>query len=79
MDFKDFFTHQEPSIVDAAHILAEAKEGVADGSLTQSEFEELARDVLEIQQMQDLADSLERKIAVQSAVDILMNLVRRGV
>ena len=76
MEFGDFFSHDEQSVREAAEILAEAKQGVANGDLTQSEFEELAQDVLEIGQMQELADTLERKIAIQAAVDILSMLVK---
>ena len=75
MKFEDFFDHEESSVADAAHILAEAKQAYDAGDLTYDEFQELSQDVLEIGQIEKLADTLERKIAIQKAVDLIKLVV----
>lgn len=74
MILEDFLDHEEQSVRQAAQILIEARE---DPNLSQSEFEEIANDVLEVREMQKLTDTLEHKLAVQAAVDIMLMLVRK--
>lgn len=76
MDFNDFYNHEEESVRQAATILAEAKQGFENGELTKEQYDELIEDVLQIEQMQELADSLERKIAIQKAAQLLMQLAK---
>lgn len=74
MALEDFLNHEEQSVRQAAQILIEAQQ---DPNLTQSEFEEIADDVLEVHEMQKLADTLDRKIAIQAAVDIMLMLIKK--
>lgn len=76
MDFSDFNNHEEESVRQAAAILAEARQGFENGELTKEQYDELVEDVLQIEQMQELADSLERKIAIQKAAQLLMQLAK---
>lgn len=76
MDFNDFYNHEEESVRQAATILAEAKQGFENGELTKEQYDEIIEDVLQIEQMQELADSLERKIAIQKAAQLLMQLAK---
>ena len=70
--FEDYFDHEEPCIAEAAKILAEAKEALATGDITKSEFDEIANDVLQIKRVDELADDLDRKRLVGEALDGLI-------
>lgn len=75
MEFNDFLDHDEDSVRKAAEILEEAKTGLEEGMLSREQFDEIAEDVLQIEEMTKLADSLERKIAIQQAVSALRSIV----
>lgn len=75
MEFKDFLGHEEESVRNAAKILEEAKAGLEAGEITREQFNEIAEDVLQIEEITKLADDLETKIAVQKAVSVLRAIV----
>lgn len=72
--FEDFFGHGEDAIVNAATLLREAKAALDNNDITQSEFNELAEDILEIGEIDDLADTLDRRVALGQALDALKAL-----
>ena len=67
--FEDFFGHGEDAIRNAATLLAEAKKAFDNGEITQSEFTELSDDILEIGEIDSLADNLDRRVAFKQALD----------
>ena len=69
--FEDFFGHDEDAIRNAATLLAEAKTAFDAGDITQSEFAELSQDILEIGEIDDLADTLDGRVALGQALDLL--------
>ena len=69
-EFSDFFGSDDDEIRAAAMLLDEAKKGLESGVLTREQFDELVEDALQIQEMDELADNLERKIAIQKAIDV---------
>jgi len=69
--FEDFFGHEEDAIRNAATLLAEAKTAFDAGDITQSEFAELSQDILEIGEIDGLADDLDRRVAFGQALDWL--------
>ena len=75
--FEDFFGHGEDSIRNAATLLAEAKTAFDDGDITQSEFAELSQDILEIGEIDGLADNLDRRVAFGQALDLLKLLASK--
>lgn len=76
MDFKDFIHHDEEKVRQAAQLLAEAKLEMEAGNITHEQFEELAEDILEIGEVNDLVDSLERKLAIEKAFSIFKLIMR---
>ena len=72
--FEDFFGHDEDAIRNAAVLLVEAKSALRDGDISKSEFEELAEDILEIGEIDKLADNLDRRVAFKEALDGLKSL-----
>lgn len=76
MDFKDFIGDKDERISKAASILAEAKTSLEHGDLTREQFDEIAEDAMQITTVEDLADDLERKIAIQKAVDVFKMIIK---
>lgn len=72
--FEDFFGHDEDAIRNAAVLLVEAKSAFDSGDITKSEFDELAEDILEIGEIDKLADNLDRRVAFKQALDGLKML-----
>jgi len=72
--FEDFFGHDEDAIRNAAVLLVEAKSAFDSGDITKSEFDELAEDILEIEEIDQLADNLDRRVAFKQALDGLKSL-----
>ncbi len=72
--FEDFFGHGEDAIRNAAVLLVEAKSAFDSGDITKSEFDELAEDILEIEEIDKLADNLDRRVAFKEALDGLKSL-----
>jgi hypothetical protein len=67
--FEDFFGHEEEAIKNAAVLLAEARKAFDGGEITQSEFTELSTDILEIEEIDGLADNIDRQAAYQQAYE----------
>lgn len=76
MEFKDFFHHEDDKISEAARVLDEAKKALESGQFDQEQFDEIAEDVYQIVEMDELANDLERKIAIQTAIDIFKSIIR---
>lgn len=72
--FEDFFGHDEDAIRNAAVLLVEAKSAFDSGDITKSEFDELAEDILEIGEIDKLADNLDRRVAFKQALEGLKSL-----
>lgn len=75
MDFKDLFDHDDEEVRAAAKLLNEAKEGLESGQLTREQFDELVEDALQIREIDGLADDLERKIAMEKAIDLFKAII----
>ena len=73
--FEDFFGHNEDAIRTAATLLAEAKKAFDDGEISKSEFKELSDDILEIEEIDALADNLDRRVAFRDALSGLKAVV----
>ena len=73
--FEDFFGHEEDAIRNAATLLAEAKSAFDSGDISQSEFTELSNDIMEIGEIDGLADSLDRKVQFTQAVSHMKQLI----
>lgn len=75
MDFVDFVHDKDGRISQAASLLDEARAGLQTGALTRAQFDELVEDIMEIGKVEDIADSLEQKIAVQKTFELFKTLL----
>lgn len=75
MDLIDLVNGDDEDISAAAALLEAARIGLQTGELTREQFDELAEDALQIEEMDELADDLERKIAVQDAIKIFKAII----
>ena len=76
MDLNELLDSNDPLIRNAAMVVNEAKVGYEAGELTREQFDELVEDALQVAEVDELADDLERKIAVQKAVDVLKMVIK---
>ena len=73
--FEDFFGHNEEAVDQAAHLLAEAEEALKVGDINQSEFDEIAEDILEIHRINELTSDVNRKATIKKMYDNLRSIV----
>ncbi len=76
VDFTDFIDNDDEEVSAAASLLAAAKQGLEEGELTREQFDELAEDALQITEMEELANDLERKIMIQKTVEIFKTIIK---
>ena len=76
MDFNDLLNHEDEQLSEAALIVQQATEGLKQKMITQEQFDELMEDILQIDQMEELANDLERKILFKKAVDIFKMIIK---
>lgn len=73
--FAEFFDHEEDDISKIAIQLSDLEGMLDNGDLTKDEFKELADDLLEYDQIDKLAGSIERQVQYKKAFDALVNIV----
>lgn len=73
--FEDFFDHEESVVSDAAKFLAEVQAKYEIGEISRDEFEELSADAIQIGEMKDLADDLDRRKVISDALNALKMIV----
>lgn len=71
----DFFSHEEPTIRQAAVLLEQAHKARENDEISQEQFEELVNDILDIKRLSQFCDTLDRKVAVQNAINILRTII----
>ena len=74
--FQDFFNHEEVVVKKAARFLAKIEHQYKLGKISADEFKELANDALEISKIDDLANDLERKAAIEKAIAALQIIAK---
>ncbi len=74
--FEDFFEHDNLEIRVAARFLAKVQEKYEAKEISKSEFEELAADALEINEVSGLSDQLDQKIMVSEALSVLKMIAK---
>lgn len=69
--FEDFLGHEYDVIAQMAELLMEAETGLRDGTITQSEFNELATGILEFANIDELTNEVDKKLIIQEGIDTL--------
>jgi hypothetical protein len=72
---EDFLDHEDPIIVKAAQELIVLKDGLYNGDLSDEQFEELANDLLEIEEVRKMSELLDRKIKILQTFNIMKKIV----
>ena len=75
MKLEDFLEHEDEEINKVASILTAAETAYQSGNITKEQFDELANDAIENVKIDQLADSLERKIMLQEAIEHIKTIV----
>ena len=77
MDNLENFIHDhDDRVSSAAELLFAAQQGYEAGEITKEQLDELAEDVLQIGEMQEFADDLERKIHIQKAFGVIKHIIK---
>jgi hypothetical protein len=71
---EDFLDHEDPMVKDTAEQLMVLKDGLDNDDMTKDQFAELVNDLLEVEQIRHMSDTLERKIKVIQAFNIMKTL-----
>lgn len=74
--FEDYATNEDAYIAEAAATLVAVKEAYERGDLSKSEYDELVEDTLEMDHIDRLSDSLERKVRIKQAYQALLILAK---
>ncbi len=74
MKFEDYTTHEEESVREVAAFLAQSKAALNAGNLSQSEFDEIAEDLLQLSTVESYANDLKHKIKLQKVFNALRAL-----
>lgn len=72
---EDFFYHDDPIVVDIAQRLKALQDVKEGGDLTEEQFEELVEDLLEVEEVKKMSDTLDRKIMILQALSALRIIV----
>lgn len=70
-----FKNHEDPFIKDLASQLLTLNDGLDRGDLTKEQFKEIAEDLMELQKIQDMADTLDRKNMLLQTVNAIRYVV----
>lgn len=73
-EFSDYFDDDDDIVATAAYILDTARQGLEEGQLTREQFDELVEDTLQIEEIDELADDLERKNYVTKAFNLFKEM-----
>ena len=74
MDFTEFLEHDDEIIRRTATVLQELNENYDREALNEEEYQELLNDLMDLGKIDELADSIERKAAIQKVFEQLMLL-----
>lgn len=72
---EDFLDHEDPIIAGAAQELLVLKDGLYNGDLSNEQFEELANDLLEVEEVRKMSELLDRKIKILQTFNIMKKIV----
>lgn len=72
---EDFFHHEDQIVVDIAQKLKSLRDVKDSGELTDEQFEELVEDLLEVEEVRKMSDTLDRKIMILQAFNALKTIV----
>ncbi len=72
---EDFFHHEDQIVVDVAQKLKTLADAKGGGELTQEQFDELVEDLLEVEEVRKMSDTLDRKIMILQAFNALKTIV----
>jgi len=72
---EDFLNHEDPIIREAAQQISVLNDGLYNDDLSKEQFEELVNDLLEVDEVRRMSDTLERKIKIIQAFNILKTIV----
>lgn len=67
----ELLSHDEVPVAEAAQRAVQLKQRLDAGSITQEEYEELAKDIVNIESIKDSMDTVERQIFFQQALDVI--------
>jgi len=74
-ELKKLLTHEDELISGAAVIVVALLEDAKNGGITKDELEELVGDITNLEEINELANSIERKAKVAAAFDIIKDAV----
>jgi len=74
MDFTEFLEHDDEIIRRTATVLQELNESYEREALNEEEYQELLNDLMDLGKIDELADSIERKAAIQKVFEQLILL-----
>lgn len=72
---EEFFDHEDPIVQQAAHDLAVLRDGLYNEDLSKEQFNELANDILEVDEVRRMSETLERKIKILQAFNMMKIIV----
>ena len=73
--FEDFLDHKYDAISQMAALLAEAQAGLDAKELSRSEFDEIAHDILEFADINEMTNDIDNKLAIKKAIEALIFIV----
>jgi len=75
MKFEDFKYDNDDVVKEMAELLSQLEESLDNNELSRSEFDELSEDVLQIREVEEYANDLEKKIRVQKAITVFREII----
>lgn len=74
--FTEFFKDEDEHVRDAARQVEALRMQMDKGELNPSEFEELSGDILDLDKIEELADSIERAAYIEKAFKMMLIVVK---
>ena len=72
---EQFKNHDDPLIVQLAELLSEAETAYKNKEISKSELEEIMNDILEANEINNLAASIDRKVEYYRVVGIIKEII----
>ena len=72
---EEFLDHDDPIIREAAQQLNVLNDGLYNHDLSKEQFDELVEDLLEVEEVRRMSDTLERKIMILQAFNMMKTIV----
>lgn len=73
--FEDYLDNQYDVIAQMAALLVEAQEGYNAGEMTRSEFNEIAKNILEFAEIDKMTSDVDQKQFIKETIDTLIFIV----